>query len=135
MPPEAKPKTFEDWIVLQSADVQAIAKAFPPDSCCKLKDDALGHFLINAYSQNRETGEITVVLIQGKDSRLPGAMTEGIPLDRLDTCGCGEWEPPTDEQGDLMRKHIEFLHKAQEIGGYAERARQLNESRRRQPPH
>lgn len=130
--PDAKPKTFEEWIATQPEAVKAIAKAFPPNECCKLKDDELGHFLIHAYGEDRFNGEITVMLIQGKDSRLPGATTPGIPVDRLEPCGCGKWEQPTDEQAELMRKHIEYLHKAQEIGGYAERARKRNESRR--PP-
>lgn len=126
-----KPRTFEEWLPTLPAETRALIEKFPAETCCKVMDDPLGHFIIASYGQNHTTGEIFATLMQGKDSRWPGmACTE--PLERLEPCGCGAWEPPTAKQRELMRKHFEYLHEAQELGGYMKRAEAYNEKMRQQ---
>lgn len=59
---------------------------------------------------------MTLTLVHGSDSYLPGVATFGQPPEQLTPCGCGKWRQPTREQVAAMHERLEALRRAREQG-------------------
>ena len=74
---------------------EAVEK-YPPDTCYRDKDND-GHYILTNTDISYE-GTITVCILHGRDSYLPGVLVFGVPPTELVRCDCGKWEPPTEHQ-------------------------------------
>jgi hypothetical protein len=92
------------WIKTLPKKVQKVANKYPGDTCYR-KDG--GHYRIRSYDEEKD-GSVSLQLIHGRDSFLPGVIVFGInPSDLLIQCNCGKWEPPTEEQTTVTRAMLE----------------------------
>ena len=93
---------YRRWFEALPPHVQPIASKYPPAKdgvllCYRSTEHARLHYTIRSYSEN-PNGTVTVTLVHGSDSSLPGIATFGQDPAQLLVCGCGKWEFPTDEQ-------------------------------------
>lgn len=97
-----------------------IERLYPKDQCYRNRGDARHHFKIHSYEvgQTHSCSEpgcthetdptvVTVTLIHGSDSSLPGVAAMGFDPKILMACGCSKWEFPSDEQVARTRAYIE----------------------------
>jgi len=75
--------------------LQAAIDEYPADTCYKQVGGR--HYVITEYSL-MDDGSVTVQIVHGSDSTLPGVSAFGCSPGELERCDCGLWEPPTDEQ-------------------------------------
>ena len=96
MTPEQE-QALEEFLQELPEDTQRIARIYPPTICYKSKQSPRYHYMILSYSDKPEgpDGAVTVTLIHGADSSLPGVATFGQEPEQLIVCDCGKWEPPT----------------------------------------
>lgn len=98
--PEAK-----EWFESRPPQVQAAILETPPD--CYRSLDNPGHYRLYSYEEPVNSKEITVKLIHGRDSFLPGVLVFGVDRNSLLRCGCGKWQGPTKEQVRLTKKRLD----------------------------
>jgi hypothetical protein len=86
------------WANTRPPVIRDAVLAHPP-GCYRLKSCG-GHYLLHSYSEPDppEYPTVTVTVYHGRDSNRPGFSVFGISVDDLEWCGCGKWEPPTEEQ-------------------------------------
>lgn len=93
------------WVNSRPPKVRKIALAYPATQCYRATDNR-GHYTIYCYSEPRSKyGRVTVKLIHGQDSYLPGVMVFGVNPKTLIPCDCGKWNPPTIE--DCKQRKLE----------------------------
>lgn len=98
---------FLAWAAKRPPKVRAVAEQYPMWNCYRSTKNR-GHYQIGAYMEPRNPHDpVTVTLVHGTDSFLPGVAVYGQPPDELEPCGCGEWLPPTKEQIAETRAEIE----------------------------
>lgn len=95
---------------------RAVARRYPPWRCYRSMENPHYHYAIASYDHDQETGGITLLLVHGSDSTLPGVKTFGQAWSQLLPCNCGKWEMPTPEQ--IQETH-EYLRRT-----FAERRKQ-----------
>lgn len=83
------------WIEDMPPEIAAVARAYPMTTCYRSSEDPKWHYVIQGYDQDKEGGAITVTLVHGSDSTLPGVCTFGQAIEQLIKCDCGKWEGPT----------------------------------------
>jgi len=71
-------------------------------ACYRSTENPRHHYRIYSYNEN-----LTVTLIHGDDSSLPGVNTFGQPAEQLIACDCGKWEWPTEENIARTRERTE----------------------------
>ena len=98
---------LEDWLATRPPAVAAVARRFPPTTCYRSTENR-GHYLIGSYEEPK-CGGVTVKLIHGADSFLPGIVVFGVDPETLISCDCGEWNWPTPEQTLEIREQIERM--------------------------
>ena len=79
-----------EWFDSRPKRVQEIILRYPP-SCYRSTENP-GHYLIYSYDEPLDDGPITVTVIHGRDSFLPGVTVFGVSLNSLLWCDCGNWE-------------------------------------------
>lgn len=95
------------WINSRPSTVKAVIEKCPPFGCYKSTENK-GHYEI--YSYEEHGGDpITIKIVHGKDSYLPGITVFGVNPNTLVKCDCGEWEPPTELQAQISKDDIEKL--------------------------
>lgn len=107
--------TQEQWdtsIAGWPEPVRSVASKYPATRCYRSTDNPAWHFVISGYDVHNETAEVFVELVHGRDSTLPGVKTFGQNPGQLIACACGKWEPPTQEQIEERRRHIEAVRAA-----------------------
>lgn len=83
---------LRDYILTLPEAVQEVAFRVPPDSC--YRGEGKAHYRIHAYDEPAEGPiKVTLRVIHGADSSLPGMTVFGKDPDSLIPCGCGKWEP------------------------------------------
>ena len=93
-----------DWLATRPLRIQKVAKRYPGFQCYRANDNR-GHYWIYSYEEPKSLRRpVTVKLIHGRDSYLPGVAVFGVSPRTLIPCRCGHWEPPTAEQ----QKHTEL---------------------------
>lgn len=102
-----KQAKFEAWIASRPPLVQAAIRAYDPLVCYRSSENR-GHYVIYSFEEHGEN-LVTVSLIHGTDSYLPGVRVFGVSLVTLQRCACGQWEYPTAEQTERTRSRIEAL--------------------------
>ena len=95
----------KEWINSRPLSVRIAIKKWPPTICYTAKDNK-GHYILYSYEEN-EKGPITVKLIHGKDSYLPGVMVFGVDPRTLVPCGCDRWEQPTELQTQMTKDRLQ----------------------------
>ena len=105
MSDENRDEEFEAWLATRPPAVAAAVRAHPPESCYRMSGSA-GHYMIYSYGEPANGGPITVTLIHGTDSTLPGVSVFGIDPSTLTPCGCGNLEWPRPEQIEKTKKRI-----------------------------
>jgi hypothetical protein len=91
------------WIKTLPKKVQKVANEYPGDTCY-IKDR--GHYKIRSYDEEKD-GSVSLQLIHGRDSFLPGVVVFGIKPAGLLKCKCGRWKSPTEEQTVVTLAMIE----------------------------
>src|SRR5690349_2294252 len=86
---------LQKWIDSRPPAVREIATKYPPDRCYRSRENP-GHYIIERYSEPQDGRPITVTIVHGRDSYMPGVAAFGIDPHSLIPCTCGNWEPPTD---------------------------------------
>jgi len=94
------------------------------DPCYRIKDNE-GHYEIARFGADEE-GNVTAWIIHGRDSYFPGVMVFGVELSELVPCGCGEWEPATEEQLEQIEKKMEVYRDLYQRGLFPKQKAQLN---------
>lgn len=95
--------------------VAAVMQRVPPTTCYRLvRQSSSGHYWIHSFSEGldadgKPTGAVKLILGHGADSFLPGMGVRGIDPSELVECGCGKWEPATEDQLYWMREHVACL--------------------------
>lgn len=108
---EADQKTTIDWFKSRPEKIQAAIRKFPLGVCLRgLKED--GHYTIYSYQEPIDKDKpVTLKTVHGHDSFGAGSMVFGVPLDDVRICGCGEWEPPTEEDVEKCNREAEAFRK------------------------
>lgn len=92
--------------------VAEVVREYPATTCYRSIENE-GHYWIYSYGEPpTKDGIVTVKIVHGRDSYLPGVMVFGVQIGSLVKCGCGKWESPTEEQFMERRVHIEEHHEA-----------------------
>jgi hypothetical protein len=113
MSDEERRARFEAWIASRPARVQAVIRAYPAIDedgepvCYRMTTNATAHMTIRSYDEPKDDMPVTLTIIHGRDSSLPGVATFGQPPEVLVPCGCGKWRWPTPEQLAATRRKIE----------------------------
>lgn len=96
---------FQEWVAARPPLVRDAIKRFDPRVCYHAIDNA-GHYTIYSFEEHGEE-PVTVSLIHGQDSYLPGIRVFGVSLETIKRCGCGMWEYPDQKQVERTRAMIE----------------------------
>lgn len=101
---------WNQWVSERPVAIQEVARRWPGwhDGqlvCYRSTQNVLYHYTLYAYDEG--PAGVTVRLIHGADSTLPGVMTFGQPLDQLVPCDCGRWKYPTPAQAEATRARLE----------------------------
>jgi len=108
---KSKLETLEDFYSSMPKETAEVARLYPPDTCYRSVENPKHHYTISSYFDTDENGLVTVTLVHGSDSTLPGIGTFGQDPRQLIKCGCGNWKPPTESQTKETRKKIiDFKH-------------------------
>jgi hypothetical protein len=108
---------FLAWLETLPAIVREVALKYPAVNehaagehdnllCYRSNKNPLYHYTIRSYDDDKPRGVVTVTLIHGSDSTLPGVATFGQDAAQLLPCGCGRWEWPTAAQRDAAHKRM-----------------------------
>jgi hypothetical protein len=84
------------WIESRPPKVRSVIEKL--GLSCVRGADGRGHYDITAFSEDADTGEVTLKVVHGSDSFLPGFDVFGMLPDDFVECGCENWEPPTESQ-------------------------------------
>lgn len=109
---------YEAWAKTLPDSVRHVAKRYPIEMpgdekprCYHTTENPRTHYVIKQYDgkRNLQTDEVTITLtlVHGYDSTLPGVMTFGQDPSQLIPCGCGKWEMPTAEQIKNTRTYMQ----------------------------
>jgi hypothetical protein len=112
---------FLAWLETLPAAVRDLALKYPAVNehaagehdnllCYRSNKNPLYHYTIRSYDDDKPRGVVTVTLIHGSDSTLPGVATFGQDPAQLLPCGCGRWEWPTAAQRDAAYKRMLDVH-------------------------
>lgn len=106
---------LEKWCAARPPRVAELARRFPPWNCYRSKENPRMHYTIYSIGEPKEPdGPMTLTLVHGADSTLPGVSTFGHP-EQLIVCNCGHWQPPTEAQQEAMREHLDALIRARSL--------------------
>lgn len=109
------PEAFDAWLVDMPPAVQVVALRFPPD-CYRDPTRKATHYALMSYNeQPGRGGDVTLSLIHGADSALPGVTVFGVVPQTLVRCGCGKWRCATEPQLEAMREHFAALERARAL--------------------
>lgn len=102
----------EEFISSRPPRVAAVMRRYPAAICYRSTQNPKFHYTLYSVSEPKGTGDddnlpITVTLVHGRDSTLPGTATFGQDPDQLIRCNCGNWEGPTEDQRDDRTRHVE----------------------------
>lgn len=100
-------KGYQSWLAELPSKVREVAAKYPSSKCYRSTENPLFHYKISSYGEHKDTGDVTLTLVHGRDSMRPGIATFGQPPDQLLPCDCGKWEPPTPEQKAATAEWIE----------------------------
>jgi hypothetical protein len=75
-----------------------------PATCYRMKGND-GHYRIKGLDADAD-GHVTVQLIHGRDSYMPGVFVYGVETDELQRCACGRWEKPLPEQIEETKRWL-----------------------------
>ncbi len=78
---------LQKWIESRPPAVREVARKLAIHSCFKSTQNK-GHYKLYAID---ETDPVTVKIIHGSDSFLPGYEIFNVNPDTLEPCNCGEW--------------------------------------------
>lgn len=90
-------RQWEHWLLDKPEAVEELARRCPPDTCYRDRS-RVGHFKVESYAFDDDTGEASLRLIHGADSFSPGVIVDGAQAEYVVPCGCEKWEPPSEEQ-------------------------------------
>jgi len=108
--PEEQVEPSKAWVEGRPLPVQAVILKLPPwVGCFRYVDRPDSHYRIHSYDEHKDGRTVSLTIIHGRDSHLPGVAAFGIPPEHLEPCGCGNWEPPTKDQIDVTREEIEAI--------------------------
>ncbi len=106
MPDEEERKTYWGWYYKLPEHVQKLVDICPPYIPCWTMEEG-DHYSIVSFAEKPNSTECAITVAHGKDSRHPGVAVFGITPEDLKPCGCGNWEPPTDDQITSKRAELE----------------------------
>lgn len=110
MPQPIDPAELEEWLAKLPPRVAEVARKYPPTTCYRSTKHAGWHYRIHSYEEpvlpTNPDAPITLKLVHGRDSTLPGICAFGMEYDHLVKCDCGKWEPPTLEQAVKMSEIV-----------------------------
>lgn len=110
-PSDAERAEYEAWLLVCPPAVATVARAMSPFTCYRDPQRSAVHYAISMYEWAM-SGEVTLVILHGADSALPGVSAFGVSPASLKPCGCGAWTEATEEQLGHMRQHFEALERA-----------------------
>lgn len=84
-------QALEEWIEARPPAVREVCKRLPPRACLRRRDTKAHHYRILSYGEHPD-GSVTLKLLHGSDSILPGLAVFGVDPAELEVCGCGSWE-------------------------------------------
>lgn len=99
-------ETLDAWLAAMPPHVALIVRAMPPCDankvpvCYRGKDNPLQHYVIVAYTEHGDA-DVMLKVIHGADSTLPGLGVFGVEPDSLVHCGCGRYQPASDDELEL----------------------------------
>jgi hypothetical protein len=109
---------FFEWLGTTPAALREVATKYPPIRentdqwrCYLSTKSPSFHYTIKSYDTDAH-GVITLTLIHGSDSALPGIGTFGQEPEQLIPCDCGHWEFPGPEQLAATLRMMERVSKA-----------------------
>lgn len=108
---------WEEWLAGRPPAIQEVARRYPPN-CYRNKNNDRAHYILHAYEEPKDDSPVTVKVIHGADSFAPGFMVFGFKPDDLVVCGCGKWEPATDEQTENMARCVDALRALRQRAGH-----------------
>ena len=79
------------WLAERPLNVREVAEHLRPDTCYRSTENR-GHYCIRSYDEEK-AGGVTLHVIHGADSFLPGFGVFGVDPGTMRACGCGNWEP------------------------------------------
>ena len=97
---------LEAWCAGLPAHVAEVVRKYPPDRCYRSTQNPRFHYVIYSYEENAPSTVVTLKLVHGADSTLPGIATFGQPVDQLLPCDCGKWKQPSEEQVARLSANI-----------------------------
>jgi hypothetical protein len=105
------------WLDERPERVAAVARRYPPLTetvrplCYRSTEDPRYHYTILSYGEPTDSDDkpVTMTLIHGHDSTLPGVATFGQDPSQLIACGCGQWKPPTPEQARRTHAYMQRM--------------------------
>lgn len=107
---------FSKWAATLPPRVRDVAEQYPTWNCYRSTTNH-GHYRIYSYAEPKdESVDVTLTLVHGRDSFLPGVAVYGQRPGNLAPCGCGLWLPPTDAQTEVTRAHLEAEKAAGKFG-------------------
>lgn len=78
------------WIAERPPKVREVAERLRPGTCYRSTTNR-GHYFIRSYEQKRN-GDVTLCIVHGEDSFLPGIAVFGVDPWTMRHCGCGHWK-------------------------------------------
>ena len=102
--------------------VRDLGEQYPGCTCYRLKKAHVWaqnyRWRIPAEDEDgvRRNPEMWIDCIQGKDSVFPGTLIQQVPVAELKMCDCGDWLPPTREQGQFAeQRYKQAMMKARRV--------------------
>jgi hypothetical protein len=98
-------RAWAEWLAERPPAVRAFAERYP-FGC--YRDRSRGHYQIISYEEHTD-GSVTMKILHGRDSTLPGTAVFGVTGADLVPCGCGQWEERTEDQAQFVDSAIDSL--------------------------
>lgn len=107
------------WLDSLPPAVRVVAQKYPPADpvtakihCWRSSQNPLFHYVIKSFSEPDAAGLVTVTLVHGHDSTLPGVATFGQDPAQLTLCDCGKWQPPTDLDKQRTKAKLDLFKRS-----------------------
>lgn len=102
-----QPDAWRSFLESLPAATREVAERYPAHDgnthiCYRSTENPRYHYIIYSYFN-----DLTVTLVHGADSTLPGVGTFGQPYAQLRHCGCGRWRHASAEQAQQTKRRMD----------------------------
>lgn len=98
MPERDPTEKWAEFLATLPPHIRAVAEKYPMTRCYRSTQNQRFHYKIHSYDGYGPGSPVTVTLVHGADSTLPGVGAIGQPPDQLIACDCGNWRMPTKQE-------------------------------------